>query len=595
MSQTDLSRIESFQYPAAHFGHLSDHQQNALDAFRKQCQDEGYYKPAGTNGKNDPSHDDETLLRYLRARRFNPQEAYKQFKETEDWRIETKVGDLYDSIDTEEYEQTRRLYPQWTGRRDKRGIPVFLYEVAPLNTKTIGAYEKLINASPLKPPPNVNPKLLRLVALYESLTRFVMPLCSAVTDRKHPETPISQSNNIVDISKVGLKQFWNLKAHMQDASTLATAHYPETLDRIFIIGAPAFFPTVWGWIKRWFDPITVSKIFILSPQNVFPTLSQYIDPENIPKKYGGNLDFEFGMMPILEPAIDKVLQWENPALQNGKHTLPIGPIKWEESHDGTVKAVAVGSEKGGLRRTTICRLETPVSIKAMHGLATVNTPIDELELSLTTDGTATQPPDTDDANIDIATPPTDSPTPAATPKPEAQETSTPSTTLPIREPQTQTPNETESPTSASGRTGTSDTRFAAQNQTHAAGQLAAGTPHSAINDHGHGDKTLTMEPSTVGQAPKEVNIVKDEGAPAPGYLDAAKAYAGQAAGMVTSTVGAVGGLVGGGGKTEMDGEEKLVEKEKSEEEKETERRIEEKANPVIEGFLREKTVSSAVG
>jgi hypothetical protein len=81
--------------------------------------------------------------------------------------------------------------------------------------------------------PKVSTKNLRLFALYESLTRFVMPLCSAI-DRKHPETPISQSNNIVDISGVGLKQFWNLKNHMQDASVLATAHYPETLDRIFV-------------------------------------------------------------------------------------------------------------------------------------------------------------------------------------------------------------------------------------------------------------------------------------------------------------------------------------------------------------------------
>ena len=38
-----------------------------------------------------------------------------------------------------------------------------------------------------------------------------MPLCSAIRDRPHPETPITQSNNIVDISGVGLKQFWNLK------------------------------------------------------------------------------------------------------------------------------------------------------------------------------------------------------------------------------------------------------------------------------------------------------------------------------------------------------------------------------------------------
>jgi hypothetical protein len=85
------------------------------------------------------------------------------------------------------------------------------------------------------------PKLLRLFALYENLIRFVMPLCTALTDREYPETPITQSNNIVDISGVGLKQFWNLRTHMQDASTLATAHYPETLDRIFVrIDLPAW-------------------------------------------------------------------------------------------------------------------------------------------------------------------------------------------------------------------------------------------------------------------------------------------------------------------------------------------------------------------
>jgi len=99
--------------------------------------------------------------------------------------------------------------------------------------------------------------MLRLFALYENLTNFVLPLCSEMNNRPFPETPVSQSSNIVDISNVGLRQFWNLKAHMQDASQLATAHYPETLDRIFIIGAPSFFPTVWSWVKKWFDPITV--------------------------------------------------------------------------------------------------------------------------------------------------------------------------------------------------------------------------------------------------------------------------------------------------------------------------------------------------
>jgi hypothetical protein len=84
-----------------------------------------------------------------------------------------------------------------------------------------------------------------------------------------------------------------------------------------IVGAPGFFPTVWGWVKRWFDPITVSKIFILSPQNVYSTLSQYIDHDNIPKKYGGGLDFEWGQLPNLEPAIEAQMKWENPNTQVG--------------------------------------------------------------------------------------------------------------------------------------------------------------------------------------------------------------------------------------------------------------------------------------
>lgn len=127
-------------------------------------------------------------------------------------------------------------YPQWTGRRDRRGIPVYVYEVKHLNSKRMAAYEKSAKETNSKAQTDLktSPKLLRLFALYENLTRFVMPLCTALMDRDHPRTPITQSNNIVDISGVGLKQFWNLRGHMQDASTLATAHYPETLDRIFV-------------------------------------------------------------------------------------------------------------------------------------------------------------------------------------------------------------------------------------------------------------------------------------------------------------------------------------------------------------------------
>jgi hypothetical protein len=409
----------------------------------------------------------------------------------------------------------------------------------------------------------------------------VLPLCSAI-NRNHPETPISQSNNIVDISGVGLKQFWNLKGHMQDASTLATAHYPETLDRIFIIGAPSFFPTVWGWVKRWFDPITVSKIFILSPTNVFPTLSQYIDPENIPIKYGGKMDYKWGDMPNLEPEIEAAFRWESPATQSGKNTFPIGPMKWEKGENGEMQAFAMGSEKGVPRRKLVFTIPNPVG-KQDPALPVVNTPIDEAELRWTTVGTATHPTDAEASDLDN-TPPSEFPTLSGAPQlePEPAATSTAAsgvglgkeTTLPMRE-------------------GTSGTRYEQQGFTHASGQLADGTPHAAVNDHGHGDKTVTMEPNTVGQAPKDVPIPIAE-PPAPGYVDQAKAVAAQASSVITSTAasaaGAVTELVSG---DSAKAEEKIETiPEKSAEQKALDAKIDQKKDPAVEGFLREQTTSA---
>lgn len=243
------------QFPAGHVNHLTEGQFGQLVKFKELCLSKGYWTPEAA-GKP-ASHDDETLLRYLRARKFVPSEAFAQFKDTEDWRKENEIDKLYETIDVQEYERERRLYPQWLGRRDKRGIPLYLFEVANLDSKAMTGPDKSSSKKTAPVNSKVSPKMLRLFALYENLCTFVLPLCSDIPNRPNEETPISQSNNIVDISGVGIRQFWNLKQHMQDASLLATAHYPETLDRIFIIGAPSFFPTVWGWIKRWFDPVTV--------------------------------------------------------------------------------------------------------------------------------------------------------------------------------------------------------------------------------------------------------------------------------------------------------------------------------------------------
>jgi hypothetical protein len=47
--------------------------------------------------------------RFLRARRWIPEDAYKQFKETEDWRKANDLDVLYKTIEVDAYEQSRRL------------------------------------------------------------------------------------------------------------------------------------------------------------------------------------------------------------------------------------------------------------------------------------------------------------------------------------------------------------------------------------------------------------------------------------------------------------------------------------------------------
>jgi len=45
---------------------------------------------------------------------------------------------------------------------------------------------------------------------------------------------MSKSVNLIDLSGVGVKHFWNLRHHLQKSSTMATAHYPETVEKIFV-------------------------------------------------------------------------------------------------------------------------------------------------------------------------------------------------------------------------------------------------------------------------------------------------------------------------------------------------------------------------
>ncbi|KAI0051084.1 CRAL/TRIO domain-containing protein [Auriscalpium vulgare] len=291
---------------SAHSGpsYVTKEQAAALQTFKKTLQAAKLYTPA--TGDAPASHDDTTLLRFLRARKLDPVKAQAQFSATEEWRRKNDVVNLYATFPTDEFEHAKQFYPRWTGRRDKQGVPVYVYRLASLT----GDMAKELNNTPIER------RYQRIVALWEFMSNFTLPLCSALPHAGALGGPISSVTSIIDLGSVSLGTMWGLRHHLQQASELATAHYPETLNTIAVVNAPAFFGTVWGWIKAWFDPHTRDKVHVLgsSPR---AELLKLIDAENLPRGYGGELEFEYLDEPVLDEEAKRLV---------GDERVPRGPV-----------------------------------------------------------------------------------------------------------------------------------------------------------------------------------------------------------------------------------------------------------------------------
>lgn len=83
----------------------------------------------------------------------------------------------------------------------------------------------------------------------------------------------------------------------------------------------------------------MSKIFILSKHEVKPTLEKFMEPKDIPKQYGGLLDFKWGDIPNLDEDAKAVLE------EDGNREWVRGPCLWLDH-----TRIVVGKEKGKLRR-----------------------------------------------------------------------------------------------------------------------------------------------------------------------------------------------------------------------------------------------------
>ncbi|KAI0441569.1 CRAL/TRIO domain protein [Xylaria telfairii] len=315
--------------------------QKRFQLFVEQCRDHGLLNhPAGLSAEDtlDGLNDEVTLLRFLRARAFDVAGALRQFQEAQAIRCSVNTTETYNTIDIDDFEHLRSIYPHWSGHRTKHGLPICTLDAANLDGPHFAKYH------------NYTPSQVtcRAITSLDYLTRFVLPLCSTMTDRPDPDQPVSRGLYIVDITYISLRQAWNLRGYAQSITGLLATCYPEVVDKIYVVNAPPYFSKIWALLKGWIDPNTAKKLVIVPPADVLTTLLETIDIECIPERYGGQSKAEYGLVPRVDGLKDLV----------GVEELPDGPIKWTIDQ-GNRTAVAVGARGGEARKEFL----GPVGVK----------------------------------------------------------------------------------------------------------------------------------------------------------------------------------------------------------------------------------------
>ncbi|RGP74496.1 cral trio domain [Fusarium longipes] len=292
------------------------------------------------NDVSDGINDHATFMRFLQGRAFDPQGAISQYEEALSIRKETEAIQAYDTISVDEFEEARKMYPTWSGRRDKRGMPLFMFDVGQLTAEALAKY----NASE-----TATEKSRHTIVYHDYLTRFVIPLCASQPDCKVQDPSVVSSVYLVNAASFGLRQAWSLKGYAQDVSQLLAICYPETVDRCYVLNAPAYFGKIWGILSKFIDPRTAAKLVIASSgEDPLSTLTPLLDVESIPTEYGGKFEYKPGMAPRLDEGLLKRMKWALPG-----NTLPEGPIKLIQDENKRRSVVATGSVNGNKREDVI--------------------------------------------------------------------------------------------------------------------------------------------------------------------------------------------------------------------------------------------------
>ncbi|XVF21385.1 hypothetical protein REPUB_Repub12eG0086000 [Reevesia pubescens] len=218
-----------------------------------------------------PRHDDyHTLLRFLKARKFDLDKTIQMWEDMLNWRKEYGVDTIIQDFVYDEYEEVQHHYPHGYHGIDKQGRPVYIERTGKIDPA------KLMKVT------TVERFLKYHVQGFEKVFMEKFPACS-VAARRH----IDCTTTILDVQGLNWMSFGKA-AHdlVMRMQKIDGDNYPETLHQMYIVNAGSGFKLLWNTAKGFLDPRTTAKIHVLG--NKFHNkLLEIIDPSQLPEFLGG--------------------------------------------------------------------------------------------------------------------------------------------------------------------------------------------------------------------------------------------------------------------------------------------------------------------
>ncbi|XP_073270954.1 phosphatidylinositol/phosphatidylcholine transfer protein SFH9 [Primulina huaijiensis] len=242
---------------------LDEVEEKAVDAFRNDLIEKDLLPVR---------HDDyHTLLRFLKARKFDHDKTVHMWEEMLNWRKEFGVDSIIQDFVYDEYEEVQLHYPHGYHGVDKGGHPIYIERLGKIDPS------KLMSVT------TVDRFLKYHIQGFEKAFGDKFPACS-ITAKRH----IDSTTTILDVHGLNWMSFGkvanDLVLRMQK---IDGNYYPETLHIMFIVNAGTGFKCLWNWAKGFLDPRTTAKIHVLGAKYQIKLL-EFIEASQLPNFLGGS-------------------------------------------------------------------------------------------------------------------------------------------------------------------------------------------------------------------------------------------------------------------------------------------------------------------